>query len=242
MSINMHTAITVNTAFSDWASSPLPVNQVTRPEIARAMNDATTRSEIDHIYTIAAALNATYVPYANHLYDFSMLGHALTADLFAASLPSTHLVQVHLDLGCGTRMTTRVVIMIIASRGTLTGLAVVNAVKPMLNLTFDRIVRRLLPHAELRAMTRRSLGKEDPLPVDEFIQEEQNDANRRRIETSAEDRAKFFKVQESMNTHTIWKSTRPTLDSSILRKAQSATVGKQAVMRRATVKQTEVVE
>ena len=35
---------------------------------------------------------------------------------------------------------------VIASRGTLTGLAVVNAVKPMLDLTFDRVVRRLLPH------------------------------------------------------------------------------------------------
>lgn len=55
---------------------------------------------------------------------------------------------------------------------------------------------------DLRVMTQHSLGKTDVLPIDRFIQKEQNDANGRRIETSAEDREKFFQVQESMNTHT----------------------------------------
>ena len=51
-------------------------------------------------------------------------------------------------------------------------------------------------------MTKNSLGKTDALPINKFIQEEQNDANGRRIETSAEDSEKFLKVQENMNTHT----------------------------------------
>ena len=55
---------------------------------------------------------------------------------------------------------------------------------------------------ELKEMTRHSLGKSDALPIDKFIQQEQNDVHGRRIETSAEDRERFFATQESMNAHT----------------------------------------
>ena len=61
----------------------------------------------------------------------------------------------------------------------------------------------IVPSTEdLKNMMNHSLGKANALPIDKFIQEEQNDANGRRIETSAKNRDKFFKVQENMNTHT----------------------------------------
>ena len=86
---------------------------------------------------------------------------------------------------------------------------------------FDRIVQRLdtryrliysqlqdgqttivFSTEDLKVMIEQSLREPDPLSMDKFIQEEQNDDHGRRIETSSEDRERFFKVQESMNTYT----------------------------------------
>ena len=72
-----------------------------------------------------------------------MIGHALTAGLLAAALSTTHGINVYLDLGCGTGLTAGAVTEIVRSRGTLLGLALVDAVKPMLKMTFDCVVKPL---------------------------------------------------------------------------------------------------
>ena len=62
----------------------------------------------------------------------------------------------------------------------------------------------IVPSTEdFQEMIKRSLGAEDLLPVNKFISEEQNDAHERRIETSEENRDRFFAMQKSMNTHTV---------------------------------------
>lgn len=71
------------------------------------MKDATTRNEIDHIYTIVATLIVIYALYVNHLYDFRMFEHALTVDLFVVSFSSIQFVQMNLDLECDRRMITQ---------------------------------------------------------------------------------------------------------------------------------------
>ena len=58
---------------------------------------------------------------------------------------------------------------------------------------------------ELKQMTKSSMGLVDVLPMDRFVQEEQSDDKGSRIETSAEERDRFFRMQESLNTEWLLK-------------------------------------
>ena len=105
------------------------------------MRDATTRSEIDHTYTIIATLNVIYLSHVNHSYDFLMLEHAFIVDLFAVSLSSTHFFEIYLDLECDTKMIIETMKNVIRFRNTLVELILMNAVKLMLRIVFARVVK-----------------------------------------------------------------------------------------------------
>ena len=50
-------------------------------------------------------------------------------------------------------------------------------------------------------MTKHSFGKVDSLPIDKFIQEDQSDANGRRMATSAEEGEKFLNTANTSQSH-----------------------------------------
>ena len=56
---------------------------------------------------------------------------------------------------------------------------------------------------ELKQMIKSFMGLVDVLSMDRFLQEEQSDDKGSRIETSAEERDRFFRMQESLNTHIV---------------------------------------